>query len=409
MKLPIAVISTEHARQLLVTIQWLRRDQKQLSRSVEAIVAHTNAVQVDSISVIARNHDLAFWNRGEDFRPEHLLTALYEKRTLLEQHYPLIIVPTSEYPFWHTLMVTRPKVDSPERLTLAPLIERARSIIAERGQVSSQDLPRQGRLPGGFNTMNAANKALETMWYDGELLIASRHSNRARIYSTPERLLPSELLEDSPSNDELLRFFAEKALRVLGLATFQSWSMLTNTYTGLWKTVPVEQRRTLLSLLVEEGLGVPIEVSGGHGQKAIYFLHADYLELLEQKTPHPVHVQLLAPLDMLLIDRSRLEQLFNFHYRFEAYTPKAKRTYGYYCMPILYSSRLVGRVDPVKNGNVLQLNLLQVEDLSLYHDATFLEELQRALTNLMLFANCSEIVSTANVGSRVEFVLRAAF
>jgi uncharacterized protein YcaQ len=58
MKSPIAVISTEHARQLLVTIQWLRRDQKQLSQNVEAIVAHTNAVQVDSISVIARNHDL---------------------------------------------------------------------------------------------------------------------------------------------------------------------------------------------------------------------------------------------------------------------------------------------------------------------------------------------------------------
>ena len=406
MKPSRAVINTEQACQLLVTLQWLQRDQKQSCQSVETIMAHTHAVQVDSISVIARNHDLAFWNRNEGFQPEDLQSALYEKRTLLEQHFPLIIVPTSEYPFWHALMTARPKVDSPERLFLTPLKERARSIIAERGQVSSQDLPNLGHLPGGFNMMSAANKALESLWYDGELLIASRHSNRGRIYSTPERLLPSNLLEYSPSPDELLRFCAEKALRVLGLAPLRSWSTLTNIYAGFWKTVPVEHRRTLLFSLIEEGLGVPVTVSAGQGQETTYFLHADSLGLLEQETQAPAHVQLLSPLDMLLWDRNRLEQIFHFHYRFEAYTPKAQRKFGYYCMPILYASRLVGRIDPVKNGHVLQLNLLHIEDASLSHDATFLEELQRALTRLMIFANCSEIVFAPHEGSSLASALR---
>jgi len=390
MKPSVAEMSTEEARQVLVTIQGLWQ---QSFPNVEAIIARTHVVQIDSISIIARNHDLAFWTRKEEFQPEHLADALYKSRTLLEQHYPVLIVDTREYPYWHQIMAARPKTESPERLALAPLMERARLLINEQGQVSSQDLPSGKQVPGGFTTISAANKALETMWYDGELLIASRHPNRGRIFSTPELLLPADLLDCSPSSEEIRRFCAEKALRVLGLATLQSWSHLMNIYAGLWKTVASSERRTLLLELIEEGVGIPIEVNGGGSKHSTYFMHADYLDYLSQKIMPPDHVQLVPPLDMLLLDRDRLETLFGFHHRFEAYTQKAKRTYGYYCMPILYGSRLVGRIDAAKNGNALQINLLQIEEPSLSRDDLFLRELQQALTNLMLFVNCSEIVS----------------
>ena len=52
------------------------------------------------------------------------------------------------------------------------------------------------------------------------------------------------------------------------------------------------------------------------------------------------------PSTTLFWDRDRDEMLWDFFYRIEVYTPKAKRVYGYYVMPILHGCELIGRIDP---------------------------------------------------------------
>jgi uncharacterized protein YcaQ len=53
-------------------------------------------------------------------------------------------------------------------------------------------------------------------------------------------------------------------------------------------------------------------------------------------------VRFLAPFDPVVWDRKRFGQLWGWDYRFEAYTPAAKRTLGYYAMPLLWRDRVVG-------------------------------------------------------------------
>ena len=51
-------------------------------------------------------------------------------------------------------------------------------------------------------------------------------------------------------------------------------------------------------------------------------------------------VRLLAPFDPVVWDRRRFELFWGWAYRFEAYTPVAKRKLGYYALPLLWRDRV---------------------------------------------------------------------
>ena len=53
-------------------------------------------------------------------------------------------------------------------------------------------------------------------------------------------------------------------------------------------------------------------------------------------------VRLLAPFDPLVWDRRRFEIFWGWPYRFEAYTPVKKRSFGYYALPLLWRDRVIG-------------------------------------------------------------------
>lgn len=58
------------------------------------------------------------------------------------------------------------------------------------------------------------------------------------------------------------------------------------------------------------------------------------------------YVRFVAPLDNMLWDRTMVERLFDFVYRWEVYTPVDKRKYGYYVLPVIYNHNFVARFEP---------------------------------------------------------------
>jgi uncharacterized protein YcaQ len=72
-------------------------------------------------------------------------------------------------------------------------------------------------------------------------------------------------------------------------------------------------------------------------------------------------VRLLAPFDPIVYDRARFEHLWGWPYRFEAYTPAAKRKWGYYALPMLWRNRVIGWANVRMNESTLHVETGFVE------------------------------------------------
>jgi uncharacterized protein len=100
-------------------------------------------------------------------------------------------------------------------------------------------------------------------------------------------------------------------------------------------------------------------------------------------SPSQEVVRLLAPFDPVVHDRARFELLWNWEYRFEAYTPVVKRKLGYYAMPMLWRDRVIGWANVVVKNGALQCDIGYVG--SKPSEPVFKRELEREMDRIRLF------------------------
>jgi uncharacterized protein len=95
-------------------------------------------------------------------------------------------------------------------------------------------------------------------------------------------------------------------------------------------------------------------------------------------------VRLLAPFDPLVWDRRRFELLWGWAYRFEAYTPPAKRVRGYYALPLLWRDQVIGWGNVAYAGGALSADLGYVAGKA-PRDAAFKRALADELERMRCF------------------------
>ena len=95
-------------------------------------------------------------------------------------------------------------------------------------------------------------------------------------------------------------------------------------------------------------------------------------------------VRLLAPFDPVVWDRRRFEMLWGWAYRFEAYTPAAKRVRGYYALPLLWRDQVIGWGNVAARGDKLQVDLGYVSGTA-PREAAFGQALEEELARLHTF------------------------
>lgn len=168
----------------------------------------------------------------------------------------------------------------------------------------------------------------------GEVVCTERRGWK-RVYDLAERAIPAEFLDVELSDSECLRRLVRLAGEALGVGT--------RADIADYHRLKGEQ---FDAVVAESGL-VPVAVEGW--TKPAW---ADPRALAT--TPRGRHrTTLLSPFDSLIWERARTERIFGFTHRLEAYVPKPKRVYGYFAMPLLSGGRLLGRVDPAREGTTL--------------------------------------------------------
>jgi hypothetical protein len=169
----------------------------------------------------------------------------------------------------------------------------------------------------------------------GDLVCRQRRGFQ-RVYDLVERAVPDDVRARELSDEECATRLVRSAGRALGVATVRDLAV----YHG----VPV----TRVAAVLEPAGLVPVRVEGW--TKAA-FADPAALEVLGRRL-RGRHL-LLSPFDSLNWDRARTERLFGFRHRLEAYTPRHKRLFGYFAMPVLAGTKVVGLVDPGRDGRTL--------------------------------------------------------
>jgi hypothetical protein len=99
--------------------------------------------------------------------------------------------------------------------------------------------------------------------------------------------------------------------------------------------------RRLMESRVRRKELIPVQLEGAG--ESLHWVRPDTLDAIPDPAQEQIHI--LSPFDPLIIQRKRLRLFFDYEYRFEAYVPKHKRVFGYFCCPVLIGDRIVAALD----------------------------------------------------------------
>jgi hypothetical protein len=329
------------ARRVLLAAQGLARPLKRPAGKPEVLdcIRTMGALQIDTISVVARSPYFVLYSRLGDYEPRWLEDHLAERALFEYWSHAACFLPIEDYPLYRRLQFEFVKGWFNTEKWIAEHPEAVARVLAHvraNGGARSSDFERADGDKGGWWNWKEEKVALEQLFNRGDLMIARREGFQ-RIYDLRERVMPDWDDADMPPLAEVQRNLTLKAVRALGV-TPAGWAA---DYFRMKQAVV----QPLLRALAAEGALLTGQVEGWDGPAYAHPDHRATLASAEAGRLKAERTALLSPFDPIVWDRARGVGLFNFDYKIECYTPAPKRRYGYFTLPILHRDRIVGRLD----------------------------------------------------------------
>ena len=313
-----------------------RTKTKSTTADAVAVIKKLGVIQIDSVNVLVRSQELPLFSRLGDHDRNAIPKATSHRKIFEYWGHEAAHLPVELHPVFRFKMhAARSGKLKHWGLTSfyadnKAFVKRILKHVEVNGSTSARDLSTRTTKKSSWWDWDEAKTALEYLFLTGELMSCGRGSDFARVYDTPERVLPEKILQmPTLSETDARKDLLVRAMRAQGVATLRD---LADYYRQKPAVV-----KPLVSELVEQGVLREVAVDGWQDKAYVH---------RSAKLPRKLYATaLLSPFDSLVWCRPRNERLFDFHYRIEIYTPKEKRKFGYYVLPFMMNGQMVGRVD----------------------------------------------------------------
>ncbi len=314
-------------------------------KSLSQTLQEFGFVQADPIRAPARAQDLILRHRVENYHAgdlERLYTELdVEEDFFINYGYVTRSLQTQMHPRSNSRLPPgdiRSQWGFGPKRKVKPLLE----FVRERGMVHPREVDEHfahGKVTNYWGgSSNASTHLLDVMHYHGLLRVVRREKG-IRIYG-PQTHTP------------VPRSAAERRARIDRLVDVVVNIYAPLTGPSLWYYL--RRLRYAVPHWVKE---LPAALQ--RAKERLSHIRVDNVDWYWPANENPNDyrtqevVRLLAPFDPLVHDRDRFELFWNWIYRFEAYTPAAKRKLGYYALPMLWRDRVIGWANmSVKDGTL---------------------------------------------------------
>jgi uncharacterized protein len=406
-KKPEIAVSLQSVRRLAIAKQNIAEKPKGKvdSEKILQVVRDLGCLQLDPISVVAPSHQVVLWSRLGKYDLSELDKLLWKEKTLFEYWaHTASIVLTEDYPLYYTMMkewpdtppvgpIWRPRIKKWARKNVK-VRDYVLHELKTKGPRLSRQFEKSSTKKGswGWGSWNDVSRMLQHLFWRGEVMVVGRQGKQ-KVWGLTDEFLPGWAEKKELPDEEVEYRAAQRSLKSLGVATKSQvkFHFLRWRYPNLKSTLEKLEAESKVERVRPDGWGNP---------KETYYLHKDDISLLDriESGRWSPRTTLLSPFDNLICDRQRTEELFGFNFRIGIYTPKAKRTHGYYVLPILYGDRLIGRVDPFmeRKQRRFVVNAVHAEKEA-PRDKQTAAALANAMKDLGAFIGAKEVSYCSNV------------
>ncbi|MBD3144177.1 YcaQ family DNA glycosylase [Microbispora camponoti] len=378
---------------------------------VPAMLRRVGAVQLDTISVLARSHELVAYARLGPVGRSAVERAYWDAPARAFEYWchAACVLPIEQWP----LYAFRRRAYRERRYRwheVPPVVDKVLEQVRSDGPLTTADIggARADRRASGTTQAGEwwdwsdTKIAIEFLLDIGEV-VCTRRVGWRRVYELAERAVPADLLAQDLSDDECVTRLTTIAGRSLGVATRADLVDFTR--------VKGRHAAMLDEALLSGAAGlVPVRVSGWPARRGAPGPESPNAwadpGALDSEPRGRHRTTPLSPFDSLVWERARAERVFGLNHRLEAYVPKDKRVHGYFAMPVLAGGRIIGRVDPAREGATLVARQVGFEPGG--GRARAVEAMSDALWEAASWVGCTD-VRVERVGAPdLEAPLRAA-